>query len=71
MAQPRVPAGERETLSPAELEALGLKPGDRAHLEVEIYDHPAPDLTNIRVVMRGLMQRWWVPTKLLRRIPPS
>jgi len=56
-------------LSAAELEVLSLKPGDRAHLEVELHDHPLPDVTQVRVATKGFSQRFWVPTLLLRAIP--
>jgi hypothetical protein len=46
--------------------ALLLRPGDRALLEVEIYDFPTGDMTNVRVAAPGFAQRFWVPTALLR-----
>ena len=51
----------------AALDVLGLKHGDQALLEVEIFDHPTRDWTNVRIVGPGLIQRFWVPTALLRR----
>ena len=53
------------TGSATSIEAMSLKPGDRAHLEVEIFDHPMRDMTQVRVAMPGFSQRFWVPTKLL------
>lgn len=48
-----------------DVEVLSLKPGDIAIMHVEIFEHPAGDLTNIRVSMRGYSVRFCVPTASL------
>lgn len=55
----------------APFEALNLRPGDRALLEVEIVDWPCSDDTNIAVQGRRNVQRFWVPTGKLRPLPPA
>lgn len=48
---------------------LALEPGDTAYLRVEIFEHPADDMTHIRIVGRRLCVRLWVETHLIEPVP--